>query len=826
MKIPVAAGIDSLGKLDGIALNQVISDWEIIREILRHSNEDNEGSSAIKIGDVWLSIPSKILAVPAKIPGAEGTPEFPMDWYSYDHFIKSGEKGRELLKALGYPTNKRGVTRDPLEKLVGWQSSMENNIRPSESVGRLTSLVVDNNKPPDKLIVLQFECTSQSIHNNIRPLMAQFLLAPFLPVLNADLSRLVQPHDENPYVFMKLQFARLTERGEFTFMPSEFSMFDAERNDNEDAGPAERAIIASLRKRFPAEAEFLRDFKMSESYFLNRAYWLTPFYIQLVDFSVASKGDKRAAFDLTLVIRVIDPTPAYGGIPTFLKNEKSVRRQMDLQDILENAGKGENIITQRIAKMFHLNELGDQDSPLALTRVSEYQDYNLFESGLFEEASKVDPELGNTSLPSYAVSLRKRSGTNNVSPDIINSTFLNIKTPKKWNDILYNEKIGNSEISLAQKYRTQMAKLSIRVLNKESTKGKIYGETEEVGASIYTTAEVSDNYQLKRKDKGIILKTLPRSIHNREEFKVTIDGASSTKNFAYPLYVSDRLEFAKNKDYIPNNVKSKGGGSTLTDRNEFTAVQYNVRRLFAPGDRLALSSYRPDSRYKDYEVRKRLFSLFIAKQNPDIVALQELGDSSKGIEEIKEIINDEGIIELFRPDEGLIGTKYSSAYVAPPRHALGDAVLGLGLLTKFSIVGQPEAIYPEDNRETRDRMEAAFADIPGDIGSKLHTRPVMKVTLEKDTGNIMVVFVCHLKSRIHNAGNPPPEQLRKYESENLIREIAKLPDNIPFMIMGDLNYGYYPEPPDKYIKYPNPLLGLRSNVMLPKKGRPDTLEYK
>src|SRR6185436_4415799 len=178
-----------------VALNQTKTDREILNDVY-NGIETKEMQSAIKIGDVWLSIPSRLIAIYANAGGISR-------WWSYEDLFAQDLKqppDRKTLQKLGIGSK---MSRDPLEKFVSFSVGADNNVSVSEAPGQPSAVVVERNKPGDKVFTLVFNCTPYSIQNNIRPLFAQFMLAPFLPVHCGDLQRIVTPASESPEVYLQ-----------------------------------------------------------------------------------------------------------------------------------------------------------------------------------------------------------------------------------------------------------------------------------------------------------------------------------------------------------------------------------------------------------------------------------------------------------------------------------------------------------------------------------------------------------------------------------------------------------------------------------------------
>ena len=69
------------------------------------------------------------------------------------------------------------------------------------------------------------------------------------------------------------------------------------------------------------------------------------------------------------------------------------------------------------------------------------------------------------------------------------------------------------------------------------------------------------------------------------------------------------------------------------------------------------------------------------------------------------------------------------------------------------------------------------------------SRQILEVTLEKESGNKLTVFVVHFRSKLDIKN----ENIRKIESWLLIKAILELPEDRPYIITGDFNYGMFEE---------------------------------
>ena len=98
---------------DAIALNQVRTDREIIDEILQKTFGTKENQSAIKIGDTWLSIPSRIISVNIR-PEQDRA-----EWVDPTKELINDLNKRDEDKFRNKIGLQSSMTRDPLEKFTG-----------------------------------------------------------------------------------------------------------------------------------------------------------------------------------------------------------------------------------------------------------------------------------------------------------------------------------------------------------------------------------------------------------------------------------------------------------------------------------------------------------------------------------------------------------------------------------------------------------------------------------------------------------------------------------------------------------------------------------
>lgn len=711
MKIPaIAVNSDtSTDDLEGIALNQLITDRQIIDTIVSNTYTSKKWSSAIKIGDIWLSIPSKIISVydPYEVN--------PNDVWKDPRNIPNDRT--RILKDLGI-TKENPVNKDPLEKFVGFNSpSIENSVINSEAVGRLTNLVVQNNKSADKIFVLKFECRDMSIQNNIRPILAQALLSPFLPIHNADLNQLVNPPDENPELFIESNKAYIdTQTGQFKWG---------------SAGLNDTYIYkdnVSEKDNTTLQQESLR----------LRVYWEIPFYVQLMDFSIQSLPDKRNAYQLTLTIRPVSLEPAFGGIPKFIKTDASLKRQIESMDILEKNYKGDSVLTRNIAKMLGLQLQDDNDN---FTYNTDRKDYNIFDPKFDTQIKNITDDV---SPLSHAVTFK----INTQGEVKINNE------PKKYITITsskdqYPEKEKSTKSLVLQNNKTTL--LGIIKTNEQQLG---YGAINNYSGIQYTT--------------NININELNNYAGNQTTIK-SITNSSPNNN------ISNNYKFQLTPKLRPKEKP----------KNNFKLIQYNLKQFFKPGTDLSIGS----NTGAGYELRKALFGKLLAKEDADIICLEELGNTDYSISELGQYI------------EELTGNKYNIFHASNTTAVTSgnlNQTIGVGLLSKYP--GIVEKIDLNTKIDSYIRKLTTFSKSPfsnettqialqyGYASQILDSRPILKVTITRpeDSSNL-VIFVCHFRSKLKTDN----EIFRKFESFCLLDEILRLPEDQPYIVVGDFNYDLY-----------------------------------
>lgn len=851
MKVP-PVGPDGLDSLNGIALNQVDTDFQIIQRILSHRHEDRKYGSAIKIGDIWLSIPSRYIAIPNRLPNAKD-PTQEIKWEEYDTLTKT-ESGKILLSELGF---KDKVSKDPLEKFIDFQSSIQNNVRMSESVGRMTNLVVDNNKPPSKMFMLRFEGNSMSLQNNIRPIMAQFTLSPFLPVLNADLQRIINPHDENPELYLSLGLAHQTRTGGGVFKFGPSGPLKALQNLQNDSKAKfteqkKRVIMAQFAK-LAVDPNAVRLTSIDEilEYFEALAYWRAPFHIQLLDWTIKSLPNKRNSYGLDLMVRIVDPGPAYSGVPRYLRHENAVQRQMNLQDLLEKAQKGDNSMIGKINRMFSIKSEG-MDDDLTLTRGEEMAKYNLYDRA-FEKDLKLLASPTSAILTSPNLFITPEGHANYTAVLLIRDNKGPSTQALKANTgrsslvspgiELVNQRTFEKGLQSEGADRTRTLFTPDHNIIQPITISQDEGNYRQVSVSYFPSPGVSGVSHLK---SDVFDLTNAAAVDSRNEFvpfaterqniidlsKSNTTPTSKTGPEAIdksprsdqkpPITASLKKEetlpsnplanpailFARNSNFVARRqTRTEQTQQPLLDKSKFKIMTWNFRLWFHSTDRAQLIfNNRPSDDFENFLLRRAAFASFISRENPDLVGIQEVGEGAAGLEELAEILNDPGIIKARRGEN----TRYSVAHAAPKNISDPEGSLGVGLLSKFPFIGRPERLFADNDPVVRSKISEFFPNATPE-SVRIKFRPILKVMIEKEKDNRILIYVCHFKSR-RQSGNINSEKLRKLESIALMRDIMKHAQSnptIPYIVMGDLNYDYYPRRPSTT----DNLMGLKCNIV-------------
>lgn len=750
MKIPKqpAQEFQFADPLEGVALNQNISDREIINKILMSKNDDKNWASAIKIGDVWLSIPSRIIAIRDPIFAVNNTAE----WNTFE------ELKPEVKKELGLPGP---VSERPYEKFIGFSTIAENNTRMSESLNRLTNIVVENNAPADKVFILEFQCNAMSIQNNIRPLMAQFLVAPFLPVQNADLARIVNPHDQNPDSYLQLGKATLTEGGQFVWGPSVLALLLnlGEKDTSLDTGTSSTDLYFKQLKELNPNLTLNQQVRFEtmedvQAYYQEKAYWEVPFYIQLLDYSIQSISDKRNAFDLRFVVRVVEPYPAYGSLPLYHRKEVGVKRQLEMQRALMKARKGDNPMVDKITRMFRLNE-ADADSDIEISRLTELADYNPFGSVLELEFQKYLGISDITSRLLHASSLRMAVPNNKGTKDINEVNLL----------------AGNS-----------------------NNKNIVIRDTTQPDQAANTSfpLEVKANgriFQITRDADKRINETIPGVVRG-------VTGLPLLEYVPNP-------NVAENVSIIAKQEREEAIAELLLRKDDITIIQYNLKNFIPAVDpaagKIRNNTYEPE---RPYDERLYQYALFLNGQDADIIAFQELGTLPKGIEDILKILNTKELTDK---------RKYKSKYqmIFNPLLRTSDdiqASIQVGALSRIPVENTDNGVLPGQKIDVTKSSLIAFGyniynSAQTEVGlaelkTQLKTsRPILKLVLNRGNNSKVTIFICHFKSRLTSSDSFVGSEIsRKFEAIALMEEIHKLPAEMPYMVVGDFNYGYFQEP--------------------------------
>lgn len=769
MEIPVTKS--TVGELVGdvfeaVALNQVKTDREILTDI--YSNlETKENQSAIKIGDIWLSIPAKILSIYASSNGVK-------KWWSYrelQEIDKTLPKDRKVLDKLGI---KSEVSRDPLEKLVGFTTNAENNVSVSPSVGAPSAVVIERNKPGDLVFNLTFNCTPFSIQNNIRPLMAQFALAPFLPCHNGDLQRIVTPADENPDVYLLYNKGYLNNDGEFRFGISTLEDYqqliekmasnDASNDDAfRNAGESGRQFARTFAGDDPL-SKMIRKLQPDkiQDYLENKAYWEVPFFIQLIDFTITSIKDKKNSFELTLIVRAVTTAPSYGSIPLYIKTEAGVKNQLQTQKALEYAYKGDNELIDKISRMFQLEDFIDVDGPLHLTAEENLSSYNLLDKLSGSDEFFFQNDLNRIGVP-------KNNGNYNdvmnhamiLRNDVLNKAYcFPYVFPQQATDITEVKKMYSPW------FNPTGPGDPIILYNYVNSKPEVYNVTDEL-----------TNNPLN-------------------EFIPYIDSKRQLETSGVPNY-GLKFTYKRNPKFDPDDPNVDNQERDLLNylhKKEIKVVQYNVKNLHLPEEDGL------DDKFADPSNRVLYYGRFFSDPSAgaaDIIIMEEMSRNGKILAMIKDMLNSDSAKARRAP---LANNKPDTIDFESYTFNAGTNPQTVAILSKIPIsLAESDLIHPET---LAPGIKLLGFGPTGSSRPDINVRPIIKLTLKKTDNNKIVIFCCHLKAR--NSLDPElsdtgaiSEQIRKYESIALMNAILihnKTNPNVPYMVVGDLNYGYYEEP--------------------------------
>jgi hypothetical protein len=770
MEIPVTKS--QAGELVGdvfeaVALNQVRTDREILQDI--YSNlETKENQSAIKIGDVWLSIPAKILSIYAAANGVK-------KWWSFRKLQEIDETqpaDRKVLDKLGI---KSEVSRDPLEKLVGFSTNAENNVSVSPSLGAPSAVVVERNKPGDLVFNLTFHCTPFSIQNNIRPLMAQFALAPFLPCHNGDLQRIVTPADENPDVYLLYNKGYLNNDGEFRFGPSTLEDYqqliekmasnDALNDDAfRNAGESGRQFARTFAGDDPL-SKMIRELQPDklQDYLETKAYWEVPFFLQLIDFTISSIKDKKNSFELTLIVRAVTTAPSYGSIPLYIKTEAGVKNQLQTQKALEYAYKGDNELIDKISRMLQLEDFIDVDGPLHLTAEENLSSYNLLDKLSGSTDFFFQNDLNRIGVP-------KNNGNYN---DVMNHAMVlrddTINKAYCFPYVFSRDKFNDTEVKKMHVawYEPGVPKDGpVILVNNANSKLETYSVTDEL------------------------------SNNPLNEFIPYIDSKRQLETSGVPNY-GLKFTYKRNPKFDPEdpNVDNQERDTlNYLHKKEIKVVQYNMKNLHLPEEDGL------DDKFADPRNRVLYYGRFFsdpAAGAADIIIMEEMSRNGKILEIFKDMLNSDSAKARRAP---LANNKPDTVDYESYTFNAGTNPQTIAILSKIPIsLSESDLIHPET---LAPGIKLLGFGPEGSARPDINVRPIIKLTLKKTDNNKIVVFCCHFKAR--NSLDPElsdtgaiSEQIRKYESIALMNAVLlhnKANPNIPYMVVGDMNYGYYEEP--------------------------------
>ena len=761
---------------DAIALNQVRTDREIIDEILQKTFGTKENQSAIKIGDTWLSIPSRIISVNIR-PEQDRA-----EWVDPTKELINDLNKRDEDKFRNKIGLQSSMTRDPLEKFTGFSVGAENNVMTGDSIGAPAAVIIERNKAIDKVFTLKFQCNALSIHNNIRPLMAQFMLAPFLPVHNADLQRIVTPIDDNIDLYLLYNKGHLDDQG--NFIPTQaksveldqlFRLADSPIADSpalKNVGGEEMRSLAKYFGRDDDIGEITQDRVLQlKEFLLNKAYWEVPFYIQLIDFSIQSIRDKKSAFEVIFVVRAISTVAAYGTRPFYVKHEDGVKTQLVNQKALEYAYKGDNELIDKITRMFGLQDLADYDGPINISGEDNLLSYSLLEH----------TNIQNQKIFEFENELRAL-GLSTTNPAHVHNLVV--------------EDTKNGIISLTPFFINDKSLVTNGEVNEVSTDhGFILNSSEgqDISYTITSTGSLSkqigETYQY---DVG-------RSIRNNPAMQTVpqIDQIEPLNSRTVPgKFV--KLKYSKNPNYSPlavDDTLDVKHQREYNQRKNLKIVQYNLKNLVLTEKSTRIPGMNEQG-LVDQEVgqdRLFLFAKFLHDQNADIIILEEMGNKSLAMHMFRDMLNSVASRKLREPhpNDELDTIKYE-AYSFPA----GVTIQTVGILTKLKIeTSESGVLYPEN---LAPGIKQLGLDGRGQTRPDFNLRPVLKVMLSRGNGNKLALYCCHFKAREGLSTNVTDsdfitEQVRKLESVALLKEILSLNEDIPYIVAGDFNYSYYPE---------------------------------
>jgi endonuclease/exonuclease/phosphatase family metal-dependent hydrolase len=707
------------------ALNQTLTDREIFNTILAGLFTTKKWASGIKIGDVWLSIPAKHIAVYNPTDSS---------WKSYT------QTPVEVRNILEYPGE---VSIDPMEKFVKFTTHLENNIQMGANINRPSALSVMNDKPVDKVFNLVFECTPQSIQNNIRPLIAQFTVSPFLPVHNIDLNRIVNPADENPDPFLALGKAHISRSGKFRFGPPEISgifansvgdtsvYFRDETLDGLDPSEPERQLFERIRRASLSEFEQaeIRDIRSFMLWLENRAYLEVPFYIQLIDYHIETIENKANAVQFVMVVRAIDTESAYGMIPLYLKTEEALNQHVSYQNWLKQIARGDDSIVRRIAKAFKINSYGS--------------DYPLDLGGSYSLAMSM-----RHILPDIEVANNHFSGAIQFTDNSI------ILVPE------FNHP-GDANLKPSRYYGPTVSGENTPV-DDESTSNLILMFDEDSHPAI--------------------------SVLNKKNTKIEINPEAVTS--PEDLIVAN----SKNGIVIVENTKNRSEEEKQDLKENYSIMQYNLKNFMSSHDPIEMSStdtlsaYEPDGDGYDLREANRLNTIvaaIVATGIPDIMVFEELGADDISANGKPALI--ERMAELLQkhPKAGnrvFRAGKFNNSYND------GEYRQGVGYITSIPIFGIPKAHSINSLYREVDNVSIELSQGDLSIDQVLsNSRYILQFDILRGNSNHISIFVCHFRSRIDMANH----YIRKIESKCLMLLIDRLPDDRPFIVAGDFNYTWF-----------------------------------
>jgi endonuclease/exonuclease/phosphatase family metal-dependent hydrolase len=204
-------------------------------------------------------------------------------------------------------------------------------------------------------------------------------------------------------------------------------------------------------------------------------------------------------------------------------------------------------------------------------------------------------------------------------------------------------------------------------------------------------------------------------------------------------------------EVYPELLDAKGATRSMS------VATWNLQALFdGTDDGVEYEEYSGDNGWNNekYLARLNYFSKAISsleKNGPDIIALVEVENA--------------GVLEKLSA-EYLTGSNYRYSFFA----GLSGYSLGLGLLSRYPFT---KTLSHSSN-----------------IGGEVLPRPVMEARLEPD-GQPIVIFVCHWKSKL--GGDDKTEALRRDAAGVILRRIKAIraeDENIPILVLGDLNENY------------------------------------